>query len=165
MKSQGFAVGALAFGILFTPALAADDDNAITRLALCKDSWFEWNKSEPEKLKALGAHFRSLFAPHGNDPYQLPKLPVSVMGLRVTQGFPESVGMGVGFSVGVEATFENASKATETALGRKFQKCETGEGMKTCELGIAPQRTVMLMSEDKPGSRQTLIGCYYFYEK
>ena len=30
---------------------------------------------------------------------------------------------------------------------------------------IAAQRTVMLVSGDKHGSRHTLIGCYYFYEK
>jgi len=27
------------------------------------------------------------------------------------------------------------------------------------------RRTVVLMSEDKAGAHDTLIGCYYFYEK
>jgi hypothetical protein len=37
--------------------------------------------------------------------------------------------------------------------------------MRSCELAIAPQRTVMLMADDKPGTRRTLVGCYYLYEK
>jgi len=37
--------------------------------------------------------------------------------------------------------------------------------MKTCDLEVAPQRTVSVMAGDTPKTRQTLIGCYYFYEK
>jgi hypothetical protein len=165
MKSHNLALGALlALGVLFVPALAAEDD-MLTRMALCKDSWFEWQKSDPAKLSALRNHFHAQFTPHNNDPFFLPKANVSVLGLRVTQAFPGSVGMGLGFSLSVDATFEDARKAAEKALGKSLQKCESGEGMRNCELEIAHQRTVMLMSEDKPGSRNTLIGCYYFYEK
>ena len=146
------------------PARAADDAG-LARLALCQDSWVEWSKSEPARLDAFGAHFRSAFSPHDNDPYWLPKTNVSVLGLRVLQAFPHSVGMGVGLSLTVDAPFDDARKALERALGKRLGKCETGEGMKTCELEIAPQRTVMAMAEDAPKSRQTLIGCYYFYEK
>jgi hypothetical protein len=37
--------------------------------------------------------------------------------------------------------------------------------MRTCELPIAEQRTVMLMSGYPPNDKTTLVGCYYFYEK
>jgi hypothetical protein len=164
MKSHNGVAGALAITILFTPVLAADDD-ALGRMALCKDSWAEWQKDNPAKLKAFGDGFHARFSPHKNDPYFLPKAKISIMGLNVSQAYPASVGMGVGFSLSVDATFEDARRAAEAALGKALQKCESGEGMRNCELQIAPQRTIMLMSEDKPGSRHTLIGCYYFYEK
>jgi hypothetical protein len=164
MKSQALATGVLTFAILLCPALAADDD-ALTRMALCKDSWVDWSKSDPAKMNAFADRFRGQFSPHDNDPFWLPKGNVSVMGLRVSQAFPDSVGMGVGFSLTVDATFEEARKAVEKALGKPLQNCESSEGTRDCELEIAPQRTVMLMAEDKPDAKDTLIGCYYFYEK
>jgi hypothetical protein len=95
----------------------------------------------------------------------LPKTDVSVFGLRVTKAFPESVGMGVGFSLEVDATLADTRKAAEKALGQPLTKCESGDNMRMCGLEIAPQRTVTLEAEDKPGAKDTLIGCYYFYEK
>jgi len=164
MKSLNRSAAVLALVILVDPASAAEDD-ALARMALCKDSWAEWNKTDPAKMKAFADRFRTQFSPRENDPFALPKGNVSVMGLRIRQAFPESVGMGVGFSLTVDATFDDGRKAVELALGRKLQKCESGEGMRMCELEIAPQRTVTLMAEDKPGAPDTLIGCYYFYEK
>jgi hypothetical protein len=144
---------------------AAGDDAGLVRMALCQDSWVEWSKSDPARLEAFAAHFRNGFSPHDNDPYWLPKANVSVLGLRVLQAFPHSVGMGVGLSLTVDAPFDDARRVMEKALGKRLGKCETGEGMKNCELEIAPQRSVVLMAEDSPRNHQTLIGCYYFYEK
>ncbi|HEY3637103.1 MAG TPA: hypothetical protein VGK90_03045 [Rhizomicrobium sp.] len=149
---------------LLHPAFAAEDD-ALTRMALCKDSWVEWSKGDPGKMKAFVDHVRAEFVPHGNDPFALPKTNVSVLGLHVSQAFPDSVGMGVGFSLTVDATFDDTRKAAEKALGKPLGKCETGDGMRSCALEVAPQRTVTVMSADKPGAGNTLIGCYYFYEK
>ena len=157
-------VVALAMFVVALPALAADDVG-LTRMALCRDSWVEWSKNDPPKLKIFAEHFRSAFSAHGNDPYVLPKARVSVLGLHVAQAFPESVGMGVGFSLTVDAPFDATRKAMEKALGKTLQHCEASDGMKSCELEIAQQRTVTLMAGDNPKSRQTLIGCYYFYEK
>jgi hypothetical protein len=164
MKSQNLSAGVLALAMLLCPALAADDD-ALARMVLCKDSWVDWSKSDPAKMKAFAERFRAQFSHHGNDPFGLPTTNVSVVGLRVAQAFPDSVGMGVGFSLKVDATFDDARTSVEKALGKPLKKCESAEGMRTCGLEIAPQRTVMLMAEDRPGARDTLIGCYYFYEK
>jgi hypothetical protein len=164
MKSQKLLAAVLALAMLLSPAFAGDDDG-LARLALCKDSWADWNKSDPAKMKAFTAGIHAQFSPHDNDPYFLPRGNVSVMGLHVAQAFPDSVGMGVGFSLTVDARFDDARGAVEKALGRTLQKFETGDGMKSCELEIAPQRTVMLMAEDKPGAKNSLIGFYYFYEK
>lgn len=37
--------------------------------------------------------------------------------------------------------------------------------MRTCDLSIAEQRTLMLLSGDPPNDKQTLVGCFYLYEK
>ena len=144
---------------------AAADDIGLTRLATCQDSWLDWQKSDPDKLKMFGEHFRASFAHSTKDPFFVPKADESVAGLRVVEAFPESVGMGVGFSLTLDAPFDVARKAMEKTLGKKVGKCETGDGMKMCELDIAEQRTFTLMAGDDAKSKQTLVGCYYFYEK
>jgi hypothetical protein len=164
MRSATFAGVALAAFVLIYPAFAADDVG-LTRMTLCQDSWAEWNKSEPVKLKAFGDRFRTQFSRHENDAFMTPKMSMSVLGMRVVQAFPDSVGMGVGFSLNVDAPFDAARAAMEKGLGKKFAKCETGDGMKSCEMEIAPQRSAVVIAEDSLKDRQTLIGCYYFYEK
>jgi hypothetical protein len=164
MTSRILSASALALAFLFRAALAADDDG-LQRMALCKDSWVEWSKNDPAKMKAFVERFRTQFAPHENDPYLLPNADISVMGLHVKKAFPESVGMGVGFSMTVDATFDDTRKAAEKALGQPLKKCESGDNMRMCGLEIAPQRTITLMNEDRPSAKDTLIGCYYFYEK
>jgi hypothetical protein len=154
----------LLIALAAAPAFAADDAG-LERLATCKDSWVDWQKSDPAQLKTFAEHFRAAFSPHDNDPYFLPKANISVAGLRVTQAFPESVGMGVGFSLTLNASFDKAKTIFEKSLGKKLSKCETSDNMHTCELEIADQHTFMLMAEDDPKSTQTLVGCYYFYEK
>ncbi|MEI9931725.1 MAG: hypothetical protein WDM89_14595 [Rhizomicrobium sp.] len=164
MKISVVAGTMLAISAVVLPASAADDA-ALTRMTLCQDSWLDWSKSAPKTFDSFRSHFMGEFSPHDNDPYMLPKANVFVLGMHVAQGFPSSVGMGVGFSLTVDAPFDKARSAMETALGKKLLKCEASDGMKSCELEIAPQRTITLMAEDSAKSGQTLIGCYYFYEK
>lgn len=154
----------MAVFVAILPAFAADDAG-LTRMTLCQDSWAEWSKSDPAKMKAFADRFRGEFSPHDNDPYMLPKASMSVLGMHVAQAFPQSVGMGVGFSLTVDAPFDTARAAMEKGLGKKLQHCEASDGMRSCELQIAPQRNAMVMAEDSPKVHQTLIGCYYFYEK
>ena len=163
MKLHILVGAALLVGIV-APAFAADDA-PLTRMALCQDSWVEWTKKDTKAFEAFRAHFLGEFARHYNDPYMLPKTNVSILGIQVAQGFPDSVGMGVGFSLTVDVPFDKARDAIEKALAKKLVHCENSDNMKSCELEVAPQRTVTLMADDSPKSRQTLIGCYYFYEK
>jgi len=160
MKKAVFLLAAM----LILPARAANDAS-LTRMALCRDSWMDWSKSDPARMKAFAGRVRAQFSPHGNDAYMLPKAKMSVMGLRVLQAFPQSVGTGVGFSLTVDAGFGVARKAVENALGKALQHCESSDGMESCTLEVAPQRTITLMAEDTPKNRQTLIGCYYLYER
>jgi hypothetical protein len=164
MKIPNFALGLMLLSLAATPAWAADDV-AFERLATCKDSWIDLSKSDPAQLKKFGDHFRANFSPHGNDPYFLPKSTITVGGLRVVQAFPQSVGMGLGFSLTVDAPFDKARAVMEKLTGKTLRTCETGDGMRSCEFKIAEQRTIMLMAGDDPKSSQTLVGCYYYYEK
>ncbi len=150
--------------VAIIPAVAADDPG-LTRMALCQDSWMEWTKKEPKTFAAFRNQFMNQFGRHENAPYWVPKTGVWVLGMHVAQAFPDSIGMGVGFSLTVDAPFGKTLAAMEKALGKKLQHCEASDGMKTCDLEVGPQRTVTVMAGDNPKSRQTLIGCYYFYEK
>ncbi|MEI9989924.1 MAG: hypothetical protein WDM86_07785 [Rhizomicrobium sp.] len=157
------AVAALA-AFVVVPAHGADDAG-LARMAACQDSWLDWQKSNPAKLKAFGDRLRAGFERGDNDPFVVPKAEVSVDGLRIAQAFPESVGMGVGFSLLVDAKFDTAKRALERRVGKPLAHCEASDGMRSCEMPIAEQRTLTVMAEDDPKTTQTLIGCYYFYEK
>jgi hypothetical protein len=146
------------------PAWGADDPR-VENLALCRDSWLDWKSSDRAKLDSFGAFVRSAFAHNGNDAFVVPKSPMTIDGLKVAQVFPESLGMGLGFSVLVDAPFDVVKQALEQKLGKPLRQCASGEGMRTCELSIAEQRTVMLMSGEQPNDKTPLFGCYYFYEK
>jgi len=161
MKTRTLAA-AFALAAIATPVAAADDA-VLTRLTLCQDSWYD-SKSDAAKMKMLGGHFRAAFKPHGNDPYMVPVKGVTVLGFKVEQAYPDSVGMGVGFSLLVTAPYDKAKKAMETALAKKLKHCEASDGMKSCDFQIAEKRTAMLMTADSE-PKHTLIGCYYFYEK
>jgi hypothetical protein len=157
-------VGAV-LGLLCAAApVQAAEDAGIARMAACQDSWLDWQKSDPAKLKALGDHFRAAYQPHGDDPWFVPKAPTTIAGLKVLKVFPQSVGMGVGLSVFVEATYDTAKKTFEDILKKKITKCEASEGSRDCELDLAPQRNFMIMTADSD-PKTTLVGCFYLYEK
>jgi hypothetical protein len=151
--------------VALVPPANAGNTTSIERMATCQDSWVDWTKHDPARMKAFGDDFRADFSHSGNDAFATPKKPKTVAGLNVSQVFPESVGMGVGFSVTVDAPFDETKRHLEKMLGKAFAKCEAGDGMHSCERQIAEQRTLTLMAEDNAKSAATLVGCYYFYEK
>ena len=147
-----------------TPAQAADNPG-IERLATCQDSWFDWKSSDPAQLQKFAASFQAGFSRKERDPFFVPKSSQTVAGLPLAQVFPDSVGMGVGFSVVVNANFDKTKTSLEKKLGRSF-KCEPpSDNMRACEQTIGEKKTVVLMAEDNPKSTTALFGCYYFYEK
>jgi hypothetical protein len=163
MKTHLLSSAAAALLLIIMPASAADDVG-LARLALCQDSWLDWSKTNPAQLQKMGAHIGAGFSHHDNDPFAVPNAPTSVMGLRIVQAYPDSVGMGVGFSLLVDAPFGTARGTMEKALGKKLSHCEAGDGMHSCELQIAEKRTAVLMTADNEKNR-TLVGCYYYYER
>jgi hypothetical protein len=153
-----------AFLLAVAPAWAGDDV-PLTRMATCRDSWLDWQKSDPARLTAFARQLHSQFSPHGDDPFLVPTSNIWIAGLHVTQLFPDNVGMGVGFSATVAGKFDETKRRLEKSLGKPIAQCETSDGMRSCELPIAEKRTVMIMAGDDPHSASTLIGCYYYYEK
>jgi hypothetical protein len=164
MKIPSLPGALIALLFVAVPARAAEDAE-LARMALCQDSWVDWSKTNPAKLKTFGEHFRANFSHKDNNAFATPKMETSLMGLHIAQVYPQSVGMGVGLSILVDAPFDKTRAVVEKSLGKKLGHCETSDGMHACELQIAEQRSVTLMSGDGPKTRQTLVGCYYYYEK
>jgi hypothetical protein len=138
--------------------------NLIERLATCQDSWMDW-KDNPTQMKAVADAVTTAFTRKADGAAWAAKGPVTVIGLPVSEAYPQSVGMGVGFSLTVDATFDTTREHLEKAVSRSLTHCETSDGMKTCDLELAPKRTLMLMAEASAKSKATLLGCYYLYEK
>jgi hypothetical protein len=158
-------IGALTILLVAVPLAGAADNLTIERLATCRDSWIDWKENNPGMLNQFIQYFRSGFAHKESDPFFIPTSTQTVVGLPVTRVFPESVGMGVGFSVWVNASFDQTKIALEGKIGRSLKKCESGDNMRICSLELGEKKTVTLMAEDNSKSTTTLIGCYYFYEK
>jgi hypothetical protein len=142
--------------------VAAADDLQISRLATCQDSWLEM-KGDPVRTRALGEHFDASFTRKGNS--FVPRSTMTVGGLSVVEAYPESVGMGVGFSILVSAPFDRAKAAVENLAAARLEDCDTSDGMRTCGHEVGPKKTITLMTDAAGKSGKTLIGCYYYYEK
>ena len=153
---------ALFAALAFVPVTAADD--FLDRLATCQTSWMDF-KDDPVQKKKFAETFNAGYEPKGNDGSWTPKKTAMVIGLPVVRVYPESVGMGVGFSVVVDTTFDKARAQIEKTIGKSLKNCENSEGMHTCELQVAENRTIMLLTGDTGKTKTTMLGCYYFYAK
>jgi len=143
---------------------ATPADTMIERLATCQDSWRDW-KDDPVQTQKMAEIFNSTFDAPASDGSFAPKQKVHIVGLPVVQVYPESVGMGVGFSVVLEASFDDARAHAEKAVGKALGSCEHGDGMQTCGLEVAKERTITLMAAEHDTKKRTLLGCYYYYAK
>ncbi len=136
----------------------------LERLASCKDSWLDW-KDDPVRGPAYAESIRAAFRQQDNEAFVVPISKMTAAGLPVTQVYPGSVGMAVGFSMIVDAPFDRAKKAFEQIIGKPIMKCETGEGMRTCELELGEKKTFTMLADSTGKIKTTLVGCFYFYEK
>jgi hypothetical protein len=136
----------------------------VERMATCQDTWLDW-KDDPVRAKAFGVSFQSAFRQKPGDAFFVPRTSVTVAGLPVLQAYPASVGMGVGFSVAVDAPFDKTRKAVEQLIGKSLTHCDSSDNMRSCELTLGDKKNLILMAEATGKSKSTLLGCYYYYEK
>jgi len=141
----------------------AAEDPAMLRLLTCQDSWLDW-KNDEARMRRFVNTVEAQYVRSEQGTAFTPKAPTTVLGHPVAQVYPQSVGMGLGYSVVVNAPFTVARQSFEKQLGRPL-KCSTSDGMRACELPVAEKKTAMLMASDNPSNKTTLLGCYYYYEK
>ena len=141
-----------------------EGDALLEELATCRASWQDW-RNDPVQGRKFADVITGTFTQQPRGPAWTPKRKVVVAGMPVVEAFPESVGMGVGFSLTVEANFDKARQQLEKAAGKTFKDCEAGEGMRTCEFAVAEKRTLIIIAGDNGKAKTSLIGCYYFYAR
>ena len=155
---------ALAIAALATaPTAHAADEPQLQRLALCQESWYDW-KDDDARMTRFASYFESRFERSPQGDAFAPKSPVQAFGRSVTQVYPQSVGMGVGFSLAVNADFAQARAAIEQQLGKPMT-CSTSKGVRSCELKLGPKKTALLMNGQNGQAKTSLVGCYYFYQQ
>ena len=155
---------ALAIAALATARTAhAADEPQLQRLALCQDSWYDW-KDDDTRMARFAGYFESRFERSPQGDAFAPKSPMLALSHAVAQVYPQSVGMGVGFSLVVNADFAQARAAIEQQLGKPMS-CTTGEGVRSCELKLSPKKTALLMNGQNGQAKTSLVGCYYFYQQ
>ncbi len=160
MKFANLCLLALPLAVAIAPAHAGEPN--LESMATCQDSWLEWkeNPARGDKfIETLHANYTAK-----DSGYLVPKTKTLLFGLPVTRVYPESVGMGVGFSVMVAGNFDASKKAVEKAIGKSLTCEADSEEVRSCEAELGPKKNVTVASD--PGdNKTTLIGCFYFYEK
>ena len=140
----------------------AADDARLQRMATCEDSWLEWKDDQARQTQFV-SYVEGSYRPMGRGPAFAPKAATTAFGLPVEQVFPQSVGMALGFSVLVRADFATTKRAFEKEFGRTMSCTRESDGT-GCELKLGPKKTAVIMADD-PKQKQTLLGCFYYYEK
>lgn len=140
----------------------AADDPQLQRLMLCQDTWLDW-KDDPARMARFGSHFETQFDRSASDAAFVPKAPTRVLGWPVAQAYPQSVGMGVGFSLTVNAGHGQVRTGIEQQLGKPM-RCANSDGIRACEVELGARKTVVLMTAQNGKAPSSLVGCYYFYQ-
>jgi hypothetical protein len=158
-----FALCVLPAAVASPPARAADEPT-IERLVTCRESWLDW-ADNPARGRKFVDGLHASYKQQEDGGYLVPKAKATLFGLPVARVYVDSVGMGVGFSVAVNATFDEARKVVEKEMGKAL-KCEAGnDEVRACQLELGPKRTVMVAADPEGSSTAPLIGCFYYYEK
>jgi hypothetical protein len=163
LARRSAAIATAVIALTASAAQAASDDLPLQRLALCQDSWFDWKDDAPHMARFANT-FKTRFDRSPQGDAFVPRQPAQVLGHAITQAYPQSVGMGVGFSLVINADFATARSAIEQQLGKPM-RCTTSDGVRSCEIQVGEQKTALLMNGDNGRAATSLVGCYYFYEK
>ena len=140
------------------------DDKLILDLATCQESWLEW-KNIPQKMSLFKERVSSELKQIEGTAGYTPLKPMSLLGFNVVEVYPGSVGMGLGFSVLVNAEFGKTKASLEKQTGKRITECSVHENTRDCGYSMAEKRTLTLTEATKGKNAKTLFGCYYYYEK
>ena len=159
------AIAAVLAGLAVPQSHAQNKDDAgVLRLLTCQDSWMEWKGDPIEQQKFVDRH-KANFTQNESDGSFVPIKPMSILGHRIAQLYPQSIGMGIGYSVIVNASFDAAKASLEKQMDKRFTRCQAASEGKSCERELSKLKTVMLMEGTRGKDAKTLFGCYYLYEK
>lgn len=154
-----------AFGVAIPRSHAqAKDDASVLRLLTCQDSWMDW-KNDPGRQQQFADALRANFRQNERDGSFVPIKPMSILGHEIVQLYPQSVGMGVGYSVIVSASFAATKASLEKQMRKPFDRCDAASEGKSCGRELAKEKTLMLMEGSRGKDPKTLFGCYYLYVK
>ena len=140
------------------------DDKLFLDLAICQESWLEW-KNIPQKMSPFKERVNSELKQIEGTAGYTPLKPMSLLGLNVVEVYPGSVGMGLGFSVVVNAEFEKVKASLEKQTGQRITECSFQENTRDCGYSLAERKNLTLTEVAKGKNAKTLFGCYYYYEK
>ena len=159
-------VAALLMSLCSLSALAAPapEPKQLVALATCQESWLDF-QAAPAKGEAMRQLIEADYSADPKGAGMAPKTKATLLGLPITQLFPDSAGMAVGFSVSVEGKFADVKTRLEKQLGYKLEHCESDDEMTTCEHQIAEKKTIAMVADGKGDLPETLVGCVYYYEK
>lgn len=158
-----FAATAFASTVTGVPPPSADEDTYLARLATCEDSWFSW-KDDERRMRQYIDRFNADFTRSDGEPAFLPKKPENVLGFPLVKAYPQSIGMGVGFSVQLGGPFARIRSEVEHRLGKPLE-CSDSDGMTSCGVELGVNRSLTLMTAGEGADAINLLGCYYYYEK
>ena len=143
------------------PAHAWSEPN-LESMVTCQESWLDW-KSDPARGEQFGQNLRAGFTAQ-KEGFLVPRAKTALFGLPVKRVYPESVGMGIGFSVAVASSFDTSRAAVEKKLGKPLVCEADNEEVRACQTELGTNKTVMVVS-DTGDTKNALIGCFYYYEK
>lgn len=157
------AAASLSSSVAGVAAVNEADDPFFETLATCQDSWFDW-KDDAQRMGRYGDRLTANFVIIEGEPAFVPKRPGTILGFPLVKVYPQSIGMGVGFSVQLGGPLAEIRGAVENRLGQPLQ-CGPSDGMTSCAVELGDKKTVLLTGYGEGADAVNLLGCYYFYEK
>ena len=101
-----------------TPAKPRESTINLERMAACQDSWLDW-KDDPARANAYVDSFNTAFRQREGNAAFTPIAKMTAADLPVAQVYPGTIGMGVGFSLTLDAPFDRTKKAFEQILASR----------------------------------------------
>lgn len=156
---------ALSTSVAGLPSGSETEDIHLGQLATCQESWLDW-EDDDQRMGQYIDRFNTNYTRIEEEPAFLPKTPAKVLDFPLVKVYPQSVGMGVGFSVQLDGQFSKIRSQVEERLGNPLE-CSSDEDMTSCGLELGQNKTVTLTAfgDDAGADSANLLGCYYYYEK